>query len=142
MSWALRSRLLAFSTPGPIGKRMVTSNPREMTFALIVARVGSVSAWPEGSWSWLIDTSYTAAAGTSIFHFPLASLMDSPEKLFGPVAEMVTPEMGFFVASTRVPCIKVGVAADAEPANPKSAAAMVAIMTSTPTRGRRLDTLR
>ena len=60
-------------------------------------------------------------------------------KLFGPVAEIVTPGSGFLFASTRVPWIKVGVAAEAKPAKPKSEVAIVANMIKEPTPSMRLE---
>ena len=45
---AERSSMVAFATPGPIGKRSRSSTPGIKIFALTVPFVGSVSAWPEG----------------------------------------------------------------------------------------------
>ena len=91
---AERSSMVAFSTPGPTGKRSRSSTPSMKTFALTVALVGSVSACPEGRSPSLIVALYVPLTGMRTSHFPSESVLMSALKPSGPTIEMPTPASG------------------------------------------------
>ena len=103
VSWADRSSRVAFSTPGPIGKRSRSSTPSINTFALIVPFVESVKAWPDGRSPSLIVAAYVPLEVTRTSHAPMESVFVSALKPFGPSIETPTPWIGFSVESVIIP---------------------------------------
>ena len=103
VSWADRSSRVAFSTPGPIGKRRRNSTPVINTFALIVPFLGSVNACPDGRSPSLIVAAYVPLAVTRTSHAPRESVTTFALKPSGPAIETLTPEIGFSAESIITP---------------------------------------